>query len=351
MLVDNYLVWNSFHIYIYLSFSKTSIVFFKISKYQHKKQYLCIYTNLCKNYFLSSRRLTQSINLYNYQLVQRIGDMEKEIVKTAVFLHGLSEFKKGNAVAAIDIFDPLLDIEIGPTPANEYEITLLRGLCYRDLGETKDAIDDFTSVIAAYDDLKEEEEIERLRLIRVAEESSEEEMSESSDAEESEDDDDDEDEDKEDEGKTDEEKTEGKNGETDEENSDEEEDDEELTAPAFVEVERIPVTEAQLEVALMNRSGSYSTMGSKKNSTLDYERIHKRKTNWKLIKKNQARLDRKEEKRLKKLEEKAEEETEAKRELEKLKHPKKHKQLESKENGQKEEKEVEGKTMREEEKK
>ena len=68
--------------------------------------------------------------------------MEKEIVKTAVFLHGLSEFKKGNAVAAIDIFDPLLDIEIGPTPANEYEITLLRGLCYRDLGETKDAIDD-----------------------------------------------------------------------------------------------------------------------------------------------------------------------------------------------------------------
>ena len=289
--------------------------------------------------------------MYNYQLVQRIGDMEKEIVKTAVFLHGLSEFKKGNAVAAIDIFDPLLDIEIGPTPANEYEITLLRGLCYRDLGETKDAIDDFTSVIAAYDDLKEEEEIERLRLIRVAEESSEEEMSESSDAEQSEDDDDDEDEDKEDEGKTDEEKTEGKNGETDEENSDEEEDDEELTAPAFVEVERIPVTEAQLEVALMNRSGSYSTMGSKKNSTLDYERIHKRKTNWKLIKKNQARLDRKEEKRLKKLEEKAEEETEAKRELEKLKHPKKHKQLESKENGQKEEKEVEGKTMREEEKK
>ena len=85
-----------------------------------------------------------------------------------------------------------------------------------------------------------------------------------------------------------------------------------IDGPMFEEVERIPVTEKQLEIALMNRSGAYSTMGSKKNATLDYERIHARKTNWKLIKKHQAKI----EKREREIEEKKNTEAEKKEENE-----------------------------------
>ena len=59
-------------------------------------------------------------------------------------------------------------------------------------------------------------------------------------------------------------------------------------------MERIKVTEQQLEIALMNRSGAYSTIGNKKNATFDYERIHERKTNWRLIKMHQKKIEDKE---------------------------------------------------------
>jgi tetratricopeptide (TPR) repeat protein len=223
-------------------------------------------------------------------------NMEAECVRNSKFIAGTAEFKCGNSVAAIEWFEPLLDVENGPLPANEYEITLLRGICLRDLGETKDAIDDFTSVICAYDDAREEEERERFRKEQEAEDSSS-----SSDVNSSIGSEDNEEQDGDEENS----KEEGKDG--DDENEDSEE-----GGPMFEEVERIPVTEKQLEIALMNRSGAYSTMGSKKNATLDYERIHARKTNWKLIKKHQAKI----EKREREIEEKKNTEAEKKEENE-----------------------------------
>ena len=38
------------------------------------------------------------------------GDMEADCVRTAKYLWGLAEFKRGNSVAAVEWFDPLLDV-------------------------------------------------------------------------------------------------------------------------------------------------------------------------------------------------------------------------------------------------
>ena len=219
------------------------------------------------------------------------GDMEADCVRTAKYLWGLAEFKRGNSVAAVEWFDPLLDVEVGPLPANEYEITLLRGLCFRDLGETKDAIDDFTCVVCAYDEAREEEAQERLRKEQGVPESESESSSSSESEEEEEGGDDGNDGDKKSETKEEsEERKEGKEGE--EEDGGDGSDKGDGGDVIFETIERIPVTDRQLEIALMNRSGAYSTMGSKKNATTDYERVHARKTNWKLIKRHKEKLER-----------------------------------------------------------
>ena len=81
-------------------------------------------------------------------------DMEAECVQNAKFVWACAEFRQGRPVTAIEFFDDFLDPEKGPIPANEYEIMLMRGLCLRDLGDTKAAIEDFSSVIVAFDEAR-----------------------------------------------------------------------------------------------------------------------------------------------------------------------------------------------------
>ncbi len=216
-------------------------------------------------------------------------DLEPSMVKAATYVTGVAEFKRGDSWAAIEIFDPMLDPELGPLPANEYEVTLMRGLCRRDLGETKDAIEDFTVVIVAYDEAREEE-AERARIAEErrlkAEENGEGSAGGSSSG--SGTDSDGDGEGKEGAG----EKKEGGDGGEGDSGSDSGSSDEGNEEEFDEEENRIPVTEEQLITALMNRSGAYSTMGSKKNSTADYERVHGRKTDWKLIRQYEARVER-----------------------------------------------------------
>ena len=209
------------------------------------------------------------------------GDMEPECVRNAKFVWACAEFRQGEPVAAIEFFDDFLDPEKGSIPPNEYEIMLMRGLCLRDLGDTKAAIEDFSSVIVAFDEAREAE-AERARLEELHQNSQAAgnetgEDSEDSGASESGSD-------------SDEEKDE------DEDSDSEADGDDNAGALAHVVVEepRIPVTEKQLKTALMNRSGCYATMGSQRNSTLDYERIYKRKTNWKLIRDAERKRENKE---------------------------------------------------------
>ena len=198
------------------------------------------------------------------------GDMEPECVRNAKFVWACAEFRQGEPVAAIEFFDDFLDPEKGAIPPNEYEIMLMRGLCLRDLGDTKAAVEDFSSVIVAFDEAREAEaerlRLEEMRLNNEAEGDESSEASEDSDASGSG-------------GDSDEEKEEGEG--SDSEGSEDGQNG--AVSAVVVEEPRIPVTEKQLKTALMNRSGCYATMGSQKNSTSDYERIYKRKTNWKLI--------------------------------------------------------------------